>query len=103
MKKYNLLLLRAMVGLTHAPLQAEDAGAGAKAFMSRGCIGCHGASGKAPIAPNYPVIGGKPADFVSAELIKFRSGERKDPTMNAMAAALSDSDIDNLAAYLDTQ
>lgn len=88
--------------MTHAPLQAADADAGASVFSSKGCVGCHGASGKKPIA-NYPVIGGKPAAFISVELNKFRSGERKNPIMGPMAAGLSDADVDNVAAYLETQ
>ncbi len=103
MKKIAIFAALAMLGLSHAPLQAGDAGAGAGVFGARGCIGCHGVSGKKPIAANFPIIGGKPGDFISAELIKFRSGERKEPTMNAMAGALSDDDIANLAAYLASQ
>jgi cytochrome c553 len=83
-------------------VQAGDAAAGANTFNSRGCVGCHGVSGKKPIA-NYPVIGGKPADFLAAEMNKFRSGERQNPIMGPMAAGLSDADVDNLAAYLATQ
>ena len=66
------------------------------------CVGCHGVSGKKPIA-DYPVIGGKPADFIEAELKKFKSGERNNPVMMPMAAGLSDADMANLAAYLATQ
>lgn len=102
MKKTTILTTLLLVAMTHAPLQAGDADAGASAFNSKGCMGCHGVSGKKPIA-NYPVIGGKPAAFISEELTRFRSGERKNPIMAPMAAGLSDADIDNLAAYLETQ
>ena len=85
--------------LSHGVAIAGDVGAGKSAYAAKGCIGCHGADGKKPIA-NYPVIGGKPADFIKSELTKFRSKERVEPTMNAMAAGLTDADIDNLAAYL---
>lgn len=93
----------ALTGLTNTPLQAGDAGAGANTYMSKGCVGCHGAAGKAPIAPTYPAIGGKPADFISAELNKFRSGERNNPIMMPMASTLNDADVANLAAYLAAQ
>jgi cytochrome c553 len=85
------------------PVQAGDAAAGQGAFNARGCVGCHGVAGKAPIAPNYPVIGGKEAAFLAGELNKFRSGERQDPTMSAMAAMLSDADVADISAYLATQ
>ena len=83
--------------------QADDAAAGASAFSSKGCVACHGKAGKAPMAPNYPVLGGKPAEFISGELLKFRTGERQEPTMSAMAGLLDDADIANIAAYLATQ
>ena len=102
MKKSIVIALFALAGLVNAPLQAGDAGAGASAYNAKGCVGCHGVSGKKPIA-NYPVIGGKPADFISTELNKFRKGERNNPVMMPMAAMLSDADVANLAAYLATQ
>ena len=102
MKKTLIFTALALFSLSQAPLMAGDAGAGANAFNSRGCIGCHGVSGMKPI-PNTPAVGGKPADYVKAELAKFRSGERKNPMMSPMAAALSDADIANLAAYLAAQ
>ncbi len=102
MKKSLVVSLIAIAGLINSPLQAGDAGAGATAYNAKGCVGCHGLSGKKPIA-DYPVIGGKPADFLATELNKFRSGERNNPIMMPMAAGLSDADVANLAAYLETQ
>ena len=89
--------------LLQVPAQAADLAAGQSAFSAKGCIGCHGVAGKAPIAPNYPVIGGKPEGFIAGELNRFRTRERQEPTMNAMAASLSDADIANIAAYLAAQ
>jgi cytochrome c553 len=102
MRTTAIIAILALGGLINVSLQAGDAGAGANAFSSRGCVGCHGVSGKKPIA-NYPVVGGKPAAFIAGELIKLRSGERKNPIMGPMAAGLSDADIDNLATYLEAQ
>jgi len=98
-----IIAILALTGLINTPLQAGDAGAGANTFMSKGCVGCHGAAGKKPLTPTYPVIGGKAADFIAAELNKFRSGERNNPIMMPMAASLSDDDVANLAAYLAAQ
>ena len=103
MKKSALVALIAFASLATGPLQAADAAAGAQAFAAKGCVGCHGAAGKKPINDTYPVIGGKPADFIEAELKKFKSGERNNPVMMPMAAGLSDADMANLAAYLSTQ
>ena len=102
MKKALIVTTLTLCSLGMSPIQAGDADVGANTFNSRGCVGCHGASGKKPIA-NYPVIGGKPYDFIAAELSKFREGTRQNPIMGPMAAGLSDADIENLAAYLETQ
>ena len=90
--------LIALAGLVNAPLQAGDAAAGATAYNAKGCVGCHGLAGKKPIA-DYPVIGGKAADFLTTELNKFRTGERNNPVMMPMAAPLTDADIALLARY----
>jgi len=103
MKKALIVTTLTLCSLSLTPVQAGDADAGANTFNSRGCVGCHGPSGNKPIASNYPVIGGKPADFIATELNKFRSGERQSPIMAPMSAGLSDADVDNLAAYLATQ
>ena len=102
MKKATIIAIIALAGLVNAPLQAGDAAAGATAYNAKGCVGCHGASGKQPIA-NYPAIGGKPAEFIVGELKKFKSGERNNPVMMPMAAGLTDADMANLGAYLATQ
>jgi cytochrome c553 len=52
--------------------------------------------------PTYPSLAGKDAAFVKENLTNFRSGKRQNPTMNAMTAGLTDDDIENLAAYVDT-
>ncbi|MCP4387097.1 MAG: cytochrome c, partial [Gammaproteobacteria bacterium] len=65
MKITAIIAILAVTGLINTPLQAGDAGAGANTFMAKGCVGCHGAAGKAPIAATYPAIGGKPADFIA--------------------------------------
>lgn len=78
---------------------AGDASVGKSAFAAKGCIGCHGAGGVS-FNNQYPSLKGKTEAFVRENLTNFRSGNRQNPTMNAMSAALSDADIENLAAYI---
>lgn len=78
-----------------------DKADGQSAYSAKGCIGCHGAGGKSTV-PTYPSLVGKNAAFVRTTLTDFRSGARKNPTMNAMAAGLSDVDIRNLGDYIDS-
>jgi cytochrome c553 len=78
-----------------------DAATGQSTYAAKGCIGCHGAGGISVVA-TYPSLKGKDAEFISKNLTDFRSGARKNPIMNAMAAGLKDADIVNLAAYIDS-
>jgi cytochrome c553 len=78
-----------------------DVAAGKSTYAARGCIGCHGAGGVSVVS-TYPSLKGRTAEFVRQNLGDFRSGARKQPVMNAMAAGLSDTDIENLAAYIDS-
>ena len=87
----------AMLGTAHA---AGDVEAGkTKAAM---CTACHGADGNSP-APNFPKLAGQHADYVAKQLKEFKSGERKDATMNGMAAALSEQDMADLGAFYAAQ
>ena len=78
-----------------------DVAAGQAAYAARGCIGCHGAGGVSVVTIN-PTLKGRDAAFVKQNLTDFRSGARKNPVMNAMAAGLSDEDIENIADYIDS-
>lgn len=78
-----------------------DAEAGKTTYAARGCIGCHGAGGVSATAAN-PSLKGRDAAFIRKSLTDFRSGARKNPVMNAMAAGLSDAEIRNLADYIAT-
>ena len=78
-----------------------DVASGQSTYAAKGCIGCHGAGGASVVA-TYPSLKGKSGDFIRKSLTDFRSGARKDPVMNAMAAGLNDNDIENLAHYIDS-
>ena len=62
------------------------------------CAVCHGPRGLS-VAPDAPHLAGQPALYVSAQLRAYRSGARKHEVMGVMAAPLSDTDIDDLAAW----
>ncbi|MBI3479351.1 MAG: c-type cytochrome [Nitrosomonadales bacterium] len=69
------------------------------------CVTCHGENGKgmAPNVSTYPVIGGQHKDYLRAQLIHWRSGERSnspDGVMNKIAKSLTDSEIEDLTDYL---
>jgi cytochrome c553 len=66
------------------------------------CIGCHNISGYQASFPEIykvPKIAGQGAAYIVSALTGYRKGERKHPTMRAIAATLSDQDMADIAAY----
>lgn len=62
------------------------------------CMGCH--STKAKGNGQFPRLAGQHPEYLSKQLISFKTGERKAGAMNAVAANLSEEDIKAIAAYL---
>lgn len=62
------------------------------------CAACHGENGVSSVAL-YPNLAGQKSAYLAKQMRDFKSGKRKDAMMSAMAKPLSDTDIDNLAAY----
>ena len=82
--------------LVSVPAVSGDITAGkAKAAV---CLACHGLDGIG-VQPIYPNIRGQKEAYLIKQLKAFRDGPRQDPIMGPMATPLSDSDIENLAAY----
>jgi cytochrome c553 len=79
------------------PAPAADLAAG-KARVDAVCAACHGANGVS-VADNIPNLAGQRPAYLEAQLRALKSGTRKNPLMNAMAAQLSNADIVNVAAY----
>ena len=101
--KTALSLLLALCGAGSAALAQEvkgDPAAGAgKAAM---CIGCHGIVGYQASFPEVykvPMISGQNAKYIVAALTEYKKGDRKHPTMRAIAASLTDADMADLAAH----
>lgn len=78
------------------PAFAGDAAAGKAKSMT--CMACHGAAG---ISPNgiWPNLAGQKEAYLVKQIKAFRDGVRVDPMMAPMVKVLTDTDIDNLAAY----
>jgi len=69
---------------------------------AQACFACHGPEGNST-NPVMPSLASQPAQFISMELYQFREGNRKDAQMTPMAASLSNSDMNDLAAYFSAQ
>ena len=79
---------------------AEQPGGDAIAKANQ-CVGCHNIPGYRSVFPEvYPVpqILHQRAEYIEYALRAYRSGERTHPSMNGIAAQLSDADIKALAA-----
>jgi len=99
-KAFPFLLALAAAVFTLPAAHAQDAAAGAKKAAM--CIGCHGIPGyqsSFPEVNKVPMISGQGAAYLSAALAAYKKGERRHPTMRAIAASLSDTDMADLAAH----
>jgi cytochrome c553 len=66
------------------------------------CAACHGADGNSAAAVN-PNLAGQHADYITLQLSHFKAGIRVNPTMQAMATALSDDDMRALGVFFSRQ
>ncbi len=97
MKRQILAVVSALTLAASANVAfAADAAAGKAKAAS--CAGCHGANGISSI-PTYPNLAGQKEAYLTKQMMAFKDGSRKDPTMNAMAAPLSATDIENISAF----
>lgn len=79
-----------------------EANSGPWPHVSDVCIGCHGAKGNS-LHQGYPSLAGQPAPYVAAQLHKFASGERPNPTMGPLAMTMSETEINHLADHFARQ
>jgi cytochrome c553 len=83
---------------------AQNAQAGEKKAAM--CIGCHGIPGYQASFPEVykvPMIAGQNAPYIISALTQYRKGDRKHPTMHAIATSLTDQDMADLAAFYSTE
>ena len=62
------------------------------------CVACHGLDGMSAVSGN-PNIAGMPAQYIAKQLEHFKSGARKNATMQGMVANLSADDMKALGLY----
>ena len=105
MKKlaYRTILATAFAALFIVSGHAVAGDAEAGKAKSVSCQSCHGATGNETLNGTYPRLAGQYENYLAHALKAYRSGERKNPIMAGFAAALSDADIDDLAAFFASQ
>jgi cytochrome c553 len=72
---------------------------GYRPFSVAACMSCHGPGGHG-IPPHYPRLSGQQAEYLEAQLLAFKSGERQNDVMNPIAFKLSETQIRELALYM---
>lgn len=95
----SVLVLSLCVGSAYA---ADKAAGKAKYTV---CASCHGPAGKSP-NPLFPKLDGQHAAYLVSALKSYKANERSGPNAAQMlpfAAMLSETDMQNIAAYLASQ
>lgn len=101
MKNTLLLALSlSLIGLTNAIAAEGNVASGKEKTAS--CAGCHGEDGNSP-ADTFPKLAGQHASYIVKQLVAFKSGERKDAMMAALASSLSEQDMQDAAAFYSSQ
>ena len=81
---------------------SADAGKG-KVWL---CVGCHSIPeyrADYPLVYKVPMLGGQNAAYIAIALSEYKKGERKHPTMRAIASSLSDQDMADIGEYYAAQ
>ena len=100
----SLVALTALAGLASTAVAQTAVTGSAPAGEKKAamCIGCHSIPGyqaSFPEVHKVPMIAGQNAKYIASALNAYKAGDRKHPTMKAIAVSLSDQDIADLAAY----
>ena len=99
--RYSLSLLCLFI-LSYSAI-ADDAQNGR--FKAQTCLGCHGVPSYGNVYPSYhvPKLAGQHAPYIVAALKAYQSGERSHPTMRAQAAGLTESDMQDIAKFFESE
>lgn len=99
MRAFSTLALTIIAAMPLAAAAEGDVAAGKQ--KSAVCAACHGQNGVAQI-PTYPNLAGQNEQYLVMAMKAYKGGQRQGgqaAIMQGQAAALTDQDIANLAAY----
>ena len=99
----------AIIGLVAASVaHAADAGNGKVLVDNHNCAACHGVNLNKPVSPEYPKLAGQHSDYIYWALRQYQMGTgnphlgRNNPIMQAQVQSLSQSDMKDIAAYIES-
>jgi cytochrome c553 len=94
----GVVALQVAAAAARAEASPEELGQQAYA----GCVACHGANGEGGVGPQ---LAGQSAADIADKLLRYKAGETvgsQSSLMWSQAAMLSEQDIDNIAAFVET-
>ena len=100
MNPIRILVVATAAALSVGAHAAGDPVAGQKKNYQ--CQGCHGIAGWKTAFPEVyqvPKLGGQHAGYIVTALKEYKKGDRDHPTMRAIAADLSEKDMEDIAAH----
>ncbi|HEX5862947.1 MAG TPA: c-type cytochrome [Casimicrobiaceae bacterium] len=106
--RYALVLVGASMAIVSGiPAQAQESGskpdlAKAQQIVNTVCAACHGADGNSP-TPVNPSLAGQHAEYITLQLMNFKSGIRNNAVMAGMAATLTPEDMKSLGVFFARQ
>lgn len=92
--------LALMLSMGMADAAAPDPVAGRE--KATACFSCHGETGNAE-SPAFPKLAGQYQDYLVKSLEAYADGSRQNAIMQGFAAALSEQDRKDIAAYFASQ
>jgi cytochrome c553 len=99
----------ALIGMaTLNVARAADAGNGKVLSESHNCAACHGPNLNKPVSGEYPKLAGQHATYIYWALRQYQIGNgnpnfgRNNAIMAAQVQSLSQSDLKDLAAYIES-
>jgi cytochrome c553 len=90
------------------PAQAADAANGKALADAHNCAACHGAGLNKPVSGEYPKLAGQHGDYIYWALRQYQMGNgnpnfgRNNAIMSAQVQSLSQGDLKDLAAYIES-
>ncbi len=91
-----------VVSLTDAHALAKPGDAKVGQTKAAACGACHGLDGNSSDA-QYPKLAAQHERYIARQLALFKTGERENPIMMGMAAALTPQDMRDIGAYFVSQ
>jgi cytochrome c len=106
LNRYSLTLALLAGGalLSASPARAQELD-GAKLYVTKTCVACHGKDANTPLLPIYPKLAGQSADYAYNQMNDIKTGARNNGQTAAMKGVMhlvNEAEIRAIADWLST-